>query len=482
MITHSETEPDAGPPSKGPSTPDSTRKTTFRQRVEVAPLRKQRPSDLSMAPILRADQDPYDDGRHSTDPAGLSDEKASDASHRVAKIAQISAGKGLVGSLTEMPGVVDLTDDNRRSGQIDVASQSMAEDNSHTQAGAPKGNGHASVSELGQQTPEDSMQGRRSVARESPMKRRPLQPVKQTKVTKRTPIQQQQPSSLPLGISGAPTGSTPSEEDLYYLLLHRYRKREQIEKRLTARLRQLERENGDLCQTAQQTQQQLEASITSGTKQADKLRAQKMAIDEIRNGYLKIKNFMTDVCEDQKILKAKTTSVEKDRQTLRDEHNYLHHSINEAQNATTSSSNTLTKVKRDLAEMRRETAHLEMSLHDARLELRNEQQRLAQEKCRNTKYQNHIVEITRTRDNFNSTVQQGQQHLLNGLKNIKDKFHNLETNQLMAPPPPNLAALDQCVEMLKALTKVETASPADVTDMIQVIQGLTERYAYTNQA
>jgi hypothetical protein len=478
-----ETEPNDGRPQKRLSILEISASTKTRQKVDIGPPPIWHPSSFCIAPISKPGLGPdqHEHCGHNAESSCSGNGKASDASSRITRNGESSIVQEQTDFQSELPQVIDLIAKGHGSGQSDVAYQGPIEENSTTHVETPGSNGRSSSSEPGPQSPESATPGRMSAGRPTPKPKTPLKPVRPSKVERRLPAPQQQPSSLPPGSSRDSTGRTPSEEDLYFLLLHRYRKREQIEKQLAARLRQLEIENINLDQTAQEYQQQLEDSTRSSSKQAAEIRAQKMVIDDIRNGYLKIKNYMTNLYEDQKLLKAKALSIDRGRQALQVEYDHFQHNFEQAKNTTTSSSNVINKVRTDLVELRQEAARLECSLHDAKLELRNAETLLGEERRRNIKYESHIAEVTRKQNNFSFTIQQGQQHLLNALKSIKAKLYSLETEQVRGASPPNLRALDQCVEMLRALTEIETASSGDVTDMIHVVQGLTERYVCSHK-
>lgn len=308
-----------------------------------------------------------------------------------------------------------------------------------------------------------------------------LQPLRPTKVAKRPPTQQKNRPTLPSGILSAGGGRPPSEEDLYFLLLHRYRTREQSDKQLTARLQQLEIENKNLVQEAHEYQQQVKTCEASSSKKAVQFRRQEMLMNDIKDAYLKIKNFMKDVLDEQKILKAKASSLDRDRQAVRNEQNQIRFAVEETKNVVTTSDHTIQSMKSDLAGLRREAAYLETSLRDAKLELKHAQIDLRQERQRNTRYEHHIADITQKQNMFSSTIQQAQQQVLGALKNIKGKLNDLETDNLGSDAPTNIPALNQCVEMLKALSDVETASPADVSDVVEAMLELSKRYASSLQ-
>ena len=474
--TRPETEPRDGRPLKRLSVPQVSGETALANSVDLA-APAQRPSSFSILPIPRAASEKHTDVVPGREPATLNHVTTHDASSRIGTNADASSVIEQPGPVQEVTQVIDLTHDNGQKRQMESTSNIILEDDSATNVGSAREGGLPSSSDPGQRTPEATTGGLESAERASRTPKTPLQFVKQGRVNKRIPVLQQQPSSVPSRGSGHSTARAPSEEDLYFLLLHRYRKREQTERQLTARLRQLETENVKLDQAAQECQKQLQTSTALSSKQAVEVRSQKLVIRDIQNAYSKIKKFMTDVYNDQMVLQAKAASIDQDRQALRDEHGYIQDAIAEAKEATLLSSNAMRKMKNDLANCRQDAAHLETSIKGAELELRKEQRLLAQERQRNTRYENHIADVTRKQNSFSLTIQQEQQHVLNALRSIKDTLSELKTDHVVAALPQHLPALDQCVGMLTALTKVETASRADVTDMIQVVQALTERYA-----
>jgi hypothetical protein len=469
-IIDPELEPREAPASERPSVSEASMRMTAGLKVDLAPLPKNHFNTMNVAPVLQIDRDKDRAPGQSGKVDILNHEDASVAPSSLAKNGVVFGDKKQTPA-REDPPIVDLTTNHSHGGQFDV--RGISEDDRTTQVGSPRNSGHLVSSEPGLRSPCISL--RSSTERALPGAKSVLRPLKPMKVVKTSPFPQKQPPSVHPGNSEPSTGRSPSEEDLYYLLLHRLRQREQTDKRLAARQRQLETENSKLSGEVQEYERQLSSSLASGSKQAEEIRAQTAVIHDIKNSYSKIKDFMKRLHEDREILVTKTASIDQERRMLRDEHEQIQYTIVEAKNATTSSANALDKVKTDISEFRQKTALLETSLHDVKLRLRSEQNLLAQERRKNVRYENHIAEITRKQNSFSFTIQQEQQHVLNALKGIRKQLSNLETHHVIPAEPTTLPALDQCVEMLQALTKIETAGPADVTDMIQVVHGLTER-------
>jgi archaellum component FlaC len=435
---------------------------------------KQSRSAINVAPLSRADPPQQHRQRGYSNLQNLVTRTTGDASPSTRAETENSDNAERNGSPEEIHHVVDLTVNDNQEQDTELA-QGTVEDNSSTNVGSSTEIMPVSSSEQGQESPQTPRHDRVSPGRTQPIPSTPLQLRNRTKVVKENHIPRTQPRLPALRPFGVSTPRVPSEEDLYFLLLHRFRQRVQADKELTAEKCQLEIKNAKLSETVEEYQQQLNASRASAYEQESQLKKQKADIDDIKNRYPKIKDFMTGVYEDHKGLKSKVDSMKQDKQVLQDERKHIQHAVDEAKNATSLSSRAMAKIRTDLAKLRHETAALEIALHNTKLQLRNEQSLLAQERQRNMKFENHIAEIVRKHNSFSFTVEQGQQHLLNALKGIRERLGDLETGQAVAEEPPSLPALDQCVEMLTSLTQVETASPADVTDMIQAIQGLTER-------
>jgi hypothetical protein len=429
-------------------------------------------------PMSAAGSDEHGAHEYNGAPVALNRGDGDHTSPRAATNVEIPNISEQPGHMNEARQAVDLTRGCHRHRQSDSLLHIPAQDKRPANTASTRDNEHSPCSEKGGRTFRTSEGDRRSIESVHEIPKTPPQHLRLDRVVKNRPVPRQQPLSLPSGNSGVPAGRVPSEEDLYFLLLHRYRKREQTEKQLAARLHQVEVENTELSRTAQEYQQILEASEAASNKQAAELRAQKTVIVNIKDGYLKIKGFMKDVYTDQEALNAKAASINQDRQILRGERDDIRRAIEEANNATMSSNDSMIEIKTRVARFRQEAAHLETSVYDANSKLQIKQRLLMQERSRNIKAEHHLDEITRQQKSFSLKIQQEQQHVLSALNSIRNKLSNLEADHLVAAAlPPELPALDQCVELLTVLAKVETASPADVTDMVHVVRGLAERYA-----
>ncbi|ERF74563.1 hypothetical protein EPUS_00693 [Endocarpon pusillum Z07020] len=456
-------------PSKRISVPETSRRTILTDSPEL------RLDVISVLPVSPAGASLDKYRADGSEPANSGHAKVIDLSPNIATNAEPSRSSEHTSYRKETQSVVDLTDDDRLNEKRHLSSQSLCKEDSPTHIELSS-KSRVTSSEQGRHTPRMIAGDRGTVGSPHHSPKTPSLRARHEGVEKNRTLKQQQPSLLPSNSSAVSANRVPSEEDLYFLLLHRYRKREHIEKQLAARLRQVEAENTSLCEAAREYQKQLHDLGTSRSRQAAEIRAQKMVINDIKNGYVKIKDYMKMVHNEQESLKAKAISMGQEKRALRDEHDGIHQAIEEAIDSTTSSSHAINKLKTHLLEVRHDAAYFEETANKANLKLQGEQQLLVQERQKNRKYENHIVDITRQQDRLSLVIKREQQHVLNALNSIKDKLTGLEVNHATAAVPPTLPALDQCVEMLSALIKVETASPADVTDMIQVVNALIKSF------
>lgn len=463
-------QPRATPASTRPAPTNMLGNSMTGRRVDRAPHLGQSCAKFCIAPIS-----PVGPHRPSVGAVISNDEEASNVSQPTTVDTKTSAGSEQKESPVAACGVVDLTINDYPNEDSEPVANNRTEDDSLTDVEFPTADPGSSSTEPRRKSIERTRRSRLSAGSSPTALEKSLQPVNPGKVVKRNAAPQQPPLTLPPGTSAAPSGRSPSEEDLYYLLLHRYRKREHTEKQLATRLRQLENENTELGQAARQYQQQLQSSNTSANRQAAQIRQQNGNINNIKECYSKIKDFMKKVCDDQLSLKDKAESIDREKQTLRAEYIDLRRDLEDAKNTTATSSNAINKIKGKIAEFRHDAVLLETSLGKTKLDLQNKQSLLTQEQRRNTRFENHIAELTRKHNGFSSEFREGSQRLQDILQGMSGRLGNLEKDIALPAQPPNLPAMDQCVEMLKELTKTETATPADITDMIQVVQALSER-------
>lgn len=456
-------------PSKRTSVPETSRRNILTDSPEL------RPDFISVLPVSRVGAGLDKNRADDTEPANSDHAKVIDLSPKIGTNAEPSRSSEHTSYRKETQSVVDLTDDDRLNEKRHLSSQSICKEDSPTHIELSSKGRATSCSEQGRSTPRMVAGARGTVGSAHRSPKTPSLRARHEGVEKNRTIKQQQPALLHSNNSAVSANRVPSEEDLYFLLLHRYRKREHTEKQLAARLRQVEAENTNLCEAAREYQKQLHDLGTCSSRQAAEIRAQKMVIHDIQNGYAKIKDYMTIVYNDQESLKAKAISMGQEKHALRDEHDRIHQAIEEAIDSTTSSSHAINKLKTQFLEVRHDAVYLEETANKANLKLQGEQQELVQERQKSRKYENHIVDITRQQDRLSLVIKQEQQHVLNALNSIKEKLTGLEADHATAAVPPTLPALDQCVKMLSALVKVETASPAVVTDMIQAVNALTKR-------
>ncbi|KAF7505224.1 hypothetical protein GJ744_001153 [Endocarpon pusillum] len=457
-------------PSKRTSVPETSRRTILTNSPEL------RLDSISVLPVSRAGAGLDKYRADGSEQANSGHAKFIDLSPNIATNAEPSRSSEHNSYRKETQSVVDLTDDDRLNENRHLSSQSICKEDSPAHIELSNKSRVTPCSEQGRRTPRIVAGDRGIVGSPHLSPKTPALRARNEGVGKNRTLKQQQPSLLPSNNSAVSANRVPSEEDLYFLLLHRYRKREHTEKQLAARLRQVEAENTNLCEAAREYQRQLQDLGASSSRQAAEIRAQKMVINDIKNGYAKIKDYMTMVYNDQENLKAKAISMGQEKRALRDEHDRIHQAIEEAIDTTTSSSHAINKLKTHLLEVRHDAAYFEETANKAQLKLHGEQQLLVQERQKSRKYENHIVDITRQQDRLSLVIKQEQQHILNALNSIQGKLTGLEVDRATAAVPPTLPALDQCVKMLSALVKVETASPVDVADMIQVVNALAKSF------
>ena len=267
----------------------------------------------------------------------------------------------------------------------------------------------------------------------------------------------------------------PSEEDLYFLLLHRLRQREGADKSSKARLHQLEHENAMLHDKVQGCAQRVDSLHAAADGKDAEICRQKAVINDTKRKCASIKEFMKKIRDDRDVLRTKFDLMSQQHQELQNDRHSFSQCLEAAQNSAQSSSGVIARFNGRVGDIRHETSHLSSLLRETKNRLTGEQQLLIQEKQKNAVLEAQIHSMSHKQESSIGSILQEQQHFCEIMKTLRDKVCQVQRGQdsveLIQGP-----ALRHCQDMLMALCQVEVVTSADMKDVIQVVGGLRQRY------
>jgi chromosome segregation ATPase len=288
-------------------------------------------------------------------------------------------------------------------------------------------------------------------------------------------------AGLPLArpISGEPVSSSrvaaPSEEDLFYLLMHRQRQRKDVESRLSARLKHLETVNTRLSQQNQNYQRQLRASCISRDRSATEAHSQKEALENFKTRFQKLKAFVNGLGHDYSALRQQADQIKISQQTLLNEKEDIRHDVKSCRTASTASEQSVNSIASGFTTLRQSIAASEQSLAEARKALEAENSLLLKEQYKNKRLETYLVQVASTQNRYSAAIQNEQKAVLNQLKDISTKVSAVEKATVAELQPLVLSSLDECVRMLTRIHDAERVEPADMAKFTDKVNVLSER-------
>ena len=327
--------------------------------------------------------------------------------------------------------------------------------------------------------PHTSPQARRPVAE------KPSKVVKPTIRPKSTHIPSEPRNSFdiarfnpPVALNGTvapPSGGGPSEEDLFYLLMHRQRQRKDVETRLMARYKQLEDSNARLNIQNRQYKSQLDAGRACQDKSSSELSNQKAALEDFKARFSKLKSFVNGLSNDYHGLRQEADKIKSSQQALSIEKEDVNRELQAMRTASTTAERSLRSISAHMGNIRADVAPLEQSLHDTQVTLRVERSLLLKEQRKIQRLETYLVQVASTQNRYSVAIQDEQKVMLEQLRLITKKITTVQDVTSAEPQPLDLPGLNECLKIVKVLHDADRVAPADITKVADAVTTLSHR-------
>lgn len=267
----------------------------------------------------------------------------------------------------------------------------------------------------------------------------------------------------------------PSEEDLFYLLMHMQRQRKDVQTRAMVRQKQLETTNARLGQQNESFQRQLSAACTSRDQSAAEASLQKVTMENFKARFQKLKGFVNDLINDYGALRQRADEMEISQQSLMREKEHLYRELQGFKIASTASERTMNNIVSTIAKFRQTMGPLEQSLVDSKRTLEGESRLLSKEQNKNKRLETYLLQVATTQNRYSFAIQNEQKAILDQLRDIASKIHIVEKATTAVPQPLQLPGLDECMRMLTKLHDADRVVPADITQVTDAVRTLSQR-------
>jgi hypothetical protein len=307
---------------------------------------------------------------------------------------------------------------------------------------------------------------------ESPMRVCKVATTPQRAVQPTTPIGQQ---VTELRHVTAVSNPPPSEEDLFYLLMHMQRQRKDAQTKAMVRQKQLETANARLGQQNENFQRQLSVACTSRDQSAAEVSLQKVAMENFKARFQKLKGFVNGLINDHGALRQQADKMEISQQSLIKEKEHLYRELQGFQVASAASERAMSNIVSTVSKVRQSMGPLEQSLADSKNTLEGASRLLSKEQNKNKRLETYLLQVATTQNRYRFAIQNEQKVILDQLRDIACKIHIVEKATTAVPQPLQLPGLDECVRMLTKLYDADRVVPADITQVTDTVRTLSQR-------
>jgi hypothetical protein len=267
----------------------------------------------------------------------------------------------------------------------------------------------------------------------------------------------------------APSRDTlPSEEDLFYLLMHRQRQRKDAEARIIVRQKQLETANARLGHQNENLQRQLSVACTTRDQSAAEASLQKAAMEDFKARFQKLKGFVNGLINDYSALRQQADQMRNSQQSLINEKEHLYCELQGFQIASAASERAMSNIVSTVAKVRQ-------GIVDSKKALEGESHLLSKEQKKNKRLETYLLQVATTQNQYSLAIQNEQKAILDQLRDITSKIHIVEKATTAEPQPLQLPGLDECVRMLTKLHDADRVVPADINQVTDAVRTLSQR-------
>lgn len=268
-----------------------------------------------------------------------------------------------------------------------------------------------------------------------------------------------------------PSGQ-PSEEDLFYMLIHKLKRRDEAEAALVAMREQVEeklRKSGD---ENRALTAQLNQAVIRYKKQEAELTSQRELIERWKVKFCRLRNIVKAIGDDQESLRQEGQLLKSAQGSLLHEQGQFREQMNTIGNATEAMSQNLSKQRRQLSDIRNAAAGLERSTVQLKTQLTDREHSLTRERNRVVRLESHIENISKAHLRFAKAFQNGQTASISKIEGLYEFISSCSGNLVAELGVKIRPHFDASIEILKSLEVRESVNPSQLKEMEFLVKNL----------
>ncbi len=267
-----------------------------------------------------------------------------------------------------------------------------------------------------------------------------------------------------------PESTSPSEEDLLYVLMHRCRERGEATQRSMTKIQTLEHRNFELHFQTQEISQERDAAIAAQNDAIERHSSLQTNLDGFRSRYRKLKDFARSTHEDLVLLRRSADEQKASIQGLRQLGDEVQTALRDAGTEVQVVRTSLDKQRQGLAVIHSEASRIVSESRHVSAELGVSSGRIKELTREKGRLEGHIVSLENAQQRATYAARNSNQDASTALAKVNQRLDGIEFAALQ-PPRPSSAA-EQCLVLLRSLHEGKEPTAKDFQKLAKSVTTL----------
>lgn len=277
------------------------------------------------------------------------------------------------------------------------------------------------------------------------------------------------------GLSIQENSSQPSEEDLFYLLIHRLRQREDSEAASTALREQMETQIQEMTRANEDLQTQLEQAHHKSLSQEAEIGSHRGLVDRWKVKFGKLRAFITGMGNDYECLRREGQAIKSAQETLTGERKVINDSLKHLHETTGRIEQQCGKHQAQFTEICHDLGSLQQTLALAQGKVTDGKRLLLQEKRRVSMLENFIRDHSTKQQSQATLIQQQQVDTSNKLDTFFGHVQKCWDDSHSALKSELQPGLGECLKLVRLLCDRDFIKSSDLESVHDNITSLSSR-------
>ncbi|PGH15003.1 hypothetical protein AJ79_02683 [Helicocarpus griseus UAMH5409] len=269
-----------------------------------------------------------------------------------------------------------------------------------------------------------------------------------------------------------PFATQPSEEDLFYMLIHKLKKRDEMEAETNAMKERMESEMLELTQANDNLRCKLEEAEIVRRKQQEQINSRNAVVERWKAKFNKFRTFVTSVGNDFEVLRKEGHALKSAQNCLAEEKQHIREALKQMNKNTDQLGTRWSQHRATIMAVKDEVSSMEKSVLVATTKAADTDKLVAMERNRATTLENYIKNYSSKHQKQAAEIQQTQSQAMLKIDEIQKRLEGGWDSLLVSIKKEVETGFASCLSLLESLSQKKTVEPQDLDKMDNAIREL----------